>query len=486
MKCLLIDPHWKSGGGAFGPNVGLAYLAAVAEANGHEVQILDFVTSEGAFDKLSKFRSAEKDFLDSLASIVCEQSPKMVGITCSMGAYRRTLSIAKTVKSVAPNTLVVVGGPHVTIADQIPEWRSCLFENSEDVDCLVVGEGEKSILGLLDMADKDFRLTEVRGLVYRDAGNHVRTPPQSALSPSELDAEPFPLWSKFDLSMYPRVLYVVGSRGCQHQCLFCDEPSYWAVKYRARNTRSIVDEITTDVEYYKTYGIRFNDASITQHPHLADICRGIIERELEVVWNAFAHVNEVNAEKVRLMKDSGCRLLEVGIESGVQSTLDSMAKGTQLQQIRDAVALIKDTGIEVRGSFIVGFPGENKRDAVRTVDFARSLDLDAYSWHTFFPNAVTLRQSKRWSLRVAPIDWKSFNADVPDSCLAEAVEESPSLLLEPHTASRLAKTGIEVKSKALTSLLRHRGMDLSAMYRIVSDAVQATDRPAKEYDFFWL
>jgi radical SAM superfamily enzyme YgiQ (UPF0313 family) len=144
-----------------------------------------------------------------------------------------------------------------------------------------------------------------------------------------------------------------------------------------RSAVNIVDEIELLYREHGVTDIAFWDDTFTLSRNRAlDFCREMVDRKIKVDWAVNARVDRIDRELLAEMKRAGCWRVLYGIESGVQKNLDMLKKGTNLEQIRNAVSLTSEAGIEAYGTFMFGIPGETFEEGVRTIDFACSLPLD--------------------------------------------------------------------------------------------------------------
>src|SRR3989344_2340261 len=179
-----------------------------------------------------------------------------------------------------------------------------------------------------------------------------------------------------------RSVWCGNSRGCPSQCTFCDR-SVFGNYTRQRDPINVVDEMQELVEVYGAKEIKFYDDTFTINPkRVLQICDEIKKRKLNVTWSCLTRVSNVNKEILEAMHSSGCWHVLYGIENGNQHMLDYIKKGTNLNQISDAVRWAKEAGLNVRGSFICGLPGETKETIENTVKFALGLGLDEANFYT--------------------------------------------------------------------------------------------------------
>ncbi len=371
MRILLLGPPApKECRPVISPPLGLGYIAGVAARAGYEINLVDCSNLN----------------YDRCAQIVENNSPDVVGITCNTGIRHESFRLAKLVKAISPNSLIVMGGPH---ASALPEL---ILRHYGEVDVVVRGEGEETFLDLLrkyESPGSGNGLRSVRGLSYRDGGRIIHTQDRDSIK--DLDTLPFPAWRFFDLDEYNKNKNVekfdvraflnvkaapmITSRGCPYLCTFCYS-DFWGKRYRARSAASVASEM----EYLNSsYGVEyirfFDDDFIFSRKRATEICQEIIRRGLDkrIVWRCEARVDHADEELFRRLRAAGCHMLEFGIESGSQKILDNLKKGITVQQIRDAFRLAHKAGVETKALLMLGNPGETVGTIKETIRLLREI-----------------------------------------------------------------------------------------------------------------
>lgn len=393
MKILLTNPKTVNVFESFGfvfPPLGLLYVAAAAEQGGHNVKIEDF--------RVSRHSPASYDY----------QNYDIVGITTDTRRFRGAMEIAKSAKTLGRT--VVMGGPH-------PAFSEEEILKSGYVDFIVKGEGEITFPELLDGIEKGADLSSIKGLSYLKEGSIVSTPQPELIK--DLDALPLPARHLTDIEAYKRaglryggkrpVAVISSSRGCTHNCNFCLTPRMYGNVWRARSAVSVMAEIK---ELYHKYGYRaiaFCDDNFTVSPErVKEICSMIIESGLDIWWWCLSTPNTLlkNEDMVRLMAKSGAKTIYIGVESVNMSTLKDFNKGLTTDIPRKAVNLLKDNGIEVFASYILGGINDDLKMMLNTMKFARELDtsvaqftiLTPYPGTALHKNISNLLRHRKWHL----------------------------------------------------------------------------------------
>jgi radical SAM superfamily enzyme YgiQ (UPF0313 family) len=387
-----------SGGGSTAPALGILMLAAVARNEG-----FDCIVVPAAALALS-----EEELLERLAV----SRPDILCISSTTLAIGNANSFAVKAKRLFPSLKIVVGGPHVTAAPGETMERFPVF------DIAVVGEGEVTLVELLNALRQGTALSAVKGLIYREGSDLKSTGRQPFIH--DLDSLPFPAWDlleQFPSRYLPAPFKVrklpaatlVTSRGCPNVCIFCDR-SVFGFSCRFYSAEYVVRQMT---DLYYRYGIREftleDDTFITFKKRLKEICDRLIELRLNISWTCLGRVDHVTTDNLQLMRKAGCWQISFGIESGSQEILTLINKRVTLEQIRRAVLLSKEAGLRPKGFFIIGHPGETKETIKQTVDFALELPLSdiSVSLMTPFPGTELYKRASEFG-DFNP-DWENMN-----------------------------------------------------------------------------
>ncbi len=374
MKVVLVAPDSKAH--TITPPLGLGYLAAVTRQNGHDAAILDL-----AKEQLDPRQGAEA---------LKHLQPDLIGVSVLSTAFLQARELISIVKREMPVVPVVVGGPHITAL-------AGKAIGDLDVELGVVGEAEQIFPRLVDNIAAGHPLDDIPNFCRRVDGECM----QSARSAfvQDLDSLPFPAWELMDPRTYPDqphqllckefpVAPVITSRGCPFDCTFCASTTLWGRGWRTRSAENIVDEIEYLVTEFGVKEIHFEDDNFTLNAnHAAAVCDEIIKREIDVSWCTpnGVRVDSLDNELLSLMRRSGCYSLAFGIESGSQKVLDINNKKLDLEKVADAIAMVKQHGIETHGFFIIGLPGETHETIKETNRFARAVALDRANFALLSP-----------------------------------------------------------------------------------------------------
>jgi anaerobic magnesium-protoporphyrin IX monomethyl ester cyclase len=341
------------------PIIGLAYLAAVLEKDGHQVMVIDcppqHLTYKNIDQEIGRFQ------------------PDIVGITSVTATFKSALKVAQNTKQTCPQATVVLGGPHVTIGDD-----QFLLQHPE-VDVVVKGEGEQTIVELSRYLSGQRVLNDISGIAFRNNGQVVRTANRPCIQ--NLDDLPYPAYHYFPLIKY-RIFKKIGvpmltSRGCGSGCSFCLVPHIAGNNFRARTPASVVNELEYIKSRYQVDFVTFNDEIFTyDKKRVLDICSGIKQLRINVPWDCQTRVDLVSKDLLHAMKEANCQLINFGVESANQNILNVMGKGTTVQQNATAIRMAKEAGLSVTVSLVLGYPGESDQTIHQTIDFIKRTEPD--------------------------------------------------------------------------------------------------------------
>lgn len=360
MRILLINPPQF---GIFSEGLqplGIAMIGGVLEGAGHEVRIKDFTVESYTDTVLEKEISGFK--------------PSIVGFSITTPVadfvYKKMVPIVRR----NSNAVIIAGGPHPTILHE---------EALRYVDIVVKGEGEETILELIEKLDSP---EEVRGIAFKKGHMIYVTPARNFIA--DLDSLPFPArellppvenYQGLPSVKYRRVYNISTSRGCPFNCVFCYQ-GVFGRRFRARSPQNVVEEWEYLVKEKRAEVITISDDTFTTDPERVEkICRLLIQRNLRIPWTCSngIRIGRDTAELLPLMKTAGCVHVAFGIESGNEESLYKINKGISTDLVRKTVYSARRAGIKtVVGFFMIGFPWEDRSAILDTIEFACSLPLD--------------------------------------------------------------------------------------------------------------
>ena len=371
MKVLLINPpllpidRYGKDLAELGPvtePLGLAYIAAVLEQRGDTVEILDTIALNYRRDDIVNHLKG-KHF-------------DAVGVTMLTPMYLTGIEVIKLVKSLYNDIIAIVGGPHPTLMP-----IETLRENPE-IDFAVVGEGEETIVELLNAVESGTSLSKIKGIAYRE-GDEVRLNEARPFI-QDLDSIPLPARHLLPMILYTPTAHsyqrlpnysIMTVWGCPFRCVYCSQ--FFGKKPRYPSTGRIIQEMKLLIDEYGAKEIKMEGDTFTANKnYVKKLCREIIKEGLhkKIKWHCSTHVNVVDKDLLELMAEAGCWEISYGVETGSQRLMDLIRKQTTLDRVREAFKMTKEVGIMIRAFFMLGLPTETREESLQTIAFAKELD----------------------------------------------------------------------------------------------------------------
>lgn len=372
MKIILFSPAWSGTHGRYkklmkvhgeNPPMGLVYLAGAAVAAGAEVKIID--------------AEIQNYTHNSLADEINSYGADLVGISATTPMFCVAVEYAKKIKQ-DTRALTIIGGAHITALKQDA------FDAAFDFG--VVGEAEKTLIELIGAIEKKRDFSSVNGLLYRQDGLVKINAPRGVtenLAEFGLPKREFLLNERYSVTVPGKgrtiATGIIASRGCPFHCTFCSAPNSYGGKVRFRDPADIVDEMSQVLERFGISHFRFYDSTLTLNRRQIDgLCEEIIARKIKVTWEGWTRASLIDRQLIRLMKRSGFCRISFGVESANASILKNIKKEVSKEDVRAAIDMSAEEGLEVTCSLMIGNPGETRQTIIETIKFARSLNNIPY------------------------------------------------------------------------------------------------------------
>jgi anaerobic magnesium-protoporphyrin IX monomethyl ester cyclase len=375
------------------PPLGICYAAAACEAAGADVRVFDYIVGCYTPENL-------KAALDAF-------QPDIVGATSVTLNFPVAADILKTAKQHRPEAVTMMGGPHVSFDAE------AVLRGNPDIDVVFMGEAENSLAQWLPLYADRSAWASVNGISFMDDGAFLTTGFGECVR--DLETLPMPARHLLPISKYHALGFpvsIITSRGCPHQCIFCLGRRMVGPRVRFRSAVRVADEIETLLDLGFTRINIADDLFTASKKRVRAFCDEIIRRSLSFTWSAFARVDTVSEEVLRLMRRAGCDAVSFGIESGNPEMLRRIKKGITLDQARHAVSLCKNVGILPHASFMVGLPGETVETMQDSLAFAAELDI-AHGYHFLapFPGTAIREHVDDYDLEILTDDWTRYDAN---------------------------------------------------------------------------
>ena len=362
------------------PRLGAVLLSTILRERGYEVRT--FIEDLAKPDWL---------FIEN-SDIVC--------ISTITSTAMKAYGIGK--KLMALHIPVIMGGAHATF---LPD------EALEYADFVVRGEGEKALVELLDYMDKGVpALKDIRGLSYKNSeGKNVHNLPRDFLE--DLDTLPRPDFSLVH-NWTPSNTYPIStSRGCPYDCSFCSVIGMFGRRYRFKSVEPTLEELKHAVSESKAVKFFVDDNFAANETRTKEILGGMIAEKIKTRWSAQVRTDVArDPELLRLMADSGCDTLFIGLESINPKTLKEYNKKQDLQDIISCIREVRYHGIHIHGMFVLGAETDDVQTIQETIDFAQRLAIDTVQIMILTPLPGTpLFTQMMESGRLLHTDWSKYD-----------------------------------------------------------------------------
>lgn len=340
--------------------LGILYISSYLKKYGYHPEVIDLTGNE----KLPYFDA------------------DIIGITSVTPQYTEALKIVGELRVRNMDSLMVIGGPHAT----------CTPDTSKDFDISVIGEGEQSMLKIVQTYPRKYPQFFYTGFI------------------EHIDGIPFPDRESIDIHSYKYFIddepatNVITSRGCPYNCAFCN--SIWGKRVRMHSANYVIEEIKSVQKLGYNAIMFFDDIFIFNKKRLFKICEYL--REEGIIWRCFVRSDLASEQIIRIISQSGCREIGIGVETGSQKILDIVNKGTTVEQNEKVIELSHKYGMRSKTFIIIGLPGETKDTIHETEIFLEKTkpdDLDI-TIYVPFPNTHIFNNPNLYDIKFDDNDIK--------------------------------------------------------------------------------
>lgn len=384
MRVLLVDAPYdrlKNCKVTLNYPLGLSYLTSYLNKNGHEAHYLNLdwaqdLPTSNPFSRLEiisqQKRYRNELLLDSthaawsdFAKAIQDFNPRLVGLTTSTLKIKSVFKCLEIVKKVNPGIRLVLGGHHSQI------YAREILQNVREVDYVVLGEGEETLLALVNELAKTTHpsLNSIDGLAYRDENANIILNKRRAFI-SNLDALPYcaPAEEYTSGKFVPLpMIAVMGSRGCPYDCNYCATNNMWQRRVRRRSAKNVAAEIESIIATQKERFISFYDDCFTlDKKWVLEFCDILIKEKIKISWQCITSVNLLDDVVLRKIIEAGCNKINIAIESGSSRILKSANKHIDLENIKKMFTMAKRYKISTTAYIMMGFPTETRQDILLT------------------------------------------------------------------------------------------------------------------------
>lgn len=356
------------------PPVGIAYIAAALRNAGHRVQVVD--APGAAMDHDEEFTIAAgtirrigltpEQVVDRI-----EPGTGLIGITNMFAHEWPTVrEIAEAARRRFPDAVILVGGENATA------FWPWIFEQTDAVDCVVLGEGELAAVEVADRVAAGEPLQGIAGIALREGSEGA---PESTGLPKrirDMSTVSQPAWDLFDIEPYfehnfgvgvnrGRSMPILATRGCPYKCTFCSSPNMWTTRYIVREPSDVVDEIEHYVEMYGIRNVDFVDLTpMTKRSWILALCDELEARGLDVSLQLpiGTRSEALDDEVLRRLAEAGTTNITFAPETGSPRMLKIYDKRLDLNHILENITASRRAGLITNIHMILGHPAERWAD----------------------------------------------------------------------------------------------------------------------------
>lgn len=401
MRILLINPPHLSIGsrlpGEHLPPLGLLSIGGPLIDRGHEVRLLD-----------AEFGPME--FGDIVAeTLKYDPSLVLLGHSGSTSAQPVISEITRLIRRENQSIKIVIGGVFPTY-----HWREIL-ETEFQIDCIVCGEGEETIINLVEAIENRSPLELVRGIAIRSDGIVLKTPPSPAIKDLNAHRVGWELMENYHYTYWGKRKAVViqFSRGCPHSCSYCGQSLFWG-RWRHRDPQLLADEIETLHKKYGVEVINFADENpAADQKAWKKFLEALIRKDLKLILVGSIRADSIvrDAGHLHLYKKAGFERFLLGIENYDEAVLERIKKDGSIAKDKEAIRLLRQHDILSMATYVVGFGEETARDFYNSLkqlllydpDQIQLLYVTPHKWTPYFEEIkdkqIIQQDQRRWDYK---------------------------------------------------------------------------------------
>lgn len=372
------------------PTLGLLYISAYLKKHAKNITILD-----STFLCLSEWKEQ-----------VIQQQPDLLAFYTNLMTKVQIIQMVEWCKQELPSCHLVVGGPDVTY--NLSNYLAAGF------DFVVIGEGEQSLLELIEGLEQNRDLTSIAGLAFMQDGSlHIGS---ERIKIKELASLPFPDRAAIPLEKYlntwkqfhgKRTLNISTQRGCPYTCKWCSTAVY-GQSYRRNSPQKVVEEILHLQQAFEVEALWFVDDVFTvSHKWIAELHSEFKIHNLKIPFECITRAERLNTEILILLKEMGCFRIWIGAESGSQKIIDKMDRRVDLATVQQMIQETKKLGMETGTFIMVGYPDEDFDDIVSTMEHIRKCNPDLLTITKAYPIKGTELYKEVESSLISQLDWNT-------------------------------------------------------------------------------
>jgi anaerobic magnesium-protoporphyrin IX monomethyl ester cyclase len=363
------------------------------------------------FDYINDFQTDKEKLIQKLE----QEEIRLIGIiTTFYVTYMPILEIMKVIRTYNPTVKVVVGGPFIynQVKMSEPEQLEYMFKTIGADIYVNSAQGETTLTRILKAIKHKKPLNRIPNIYFKEkpgGGTYVQTPiekEKNKLPENMVD------WTLFTGSIRQN-LAIRTSISCPFSCTFCSYTEK-AGEYQTLNADTLEKELNQVKQNFNVKNIHFVDDTFNiPPPRFKKILKMMVKNEYGFKWHSFFRCQFTDEEVVKLMKESGCEGVFLGLESGNNQVLKNMNKEVTVEQYRQGIELLKKNDILVFGSFIIGFPGETEDTVQESIDLIEETGIDFYRAYVWYCDPITqvYRDKETFNIQGSQFEWSHSTMD---------------------------------------------------------------------------
>lgn len=337
------------------------------------------------------------------------ERPYIFGISCVTASIGRGYELSKLIKKAYPEAKVIMGGIHPTV---LPEESL----RTDVVDIVVRGEGEKTLDTLYDTIKNKRDYSQVDGISFIDESGNIRHNKDAPLLEdlNLLPEFPYYLFEKY-ANRY-NFGFLIGSRGCPYDCIFCSQRKISGKKYRFLSPEKIISQIDLLTNKYKIKYFNFYDDNLVVNKKgTRELCELIYKHgfyKKKIKLSCSTRGDAIDEDILPIMKKAGFVHLDIGLETASERLMKMIKKGESVADVIKGVRIAKKFGLTVGGVFIMGLPTETRKERLACYRLAKELSLDYVRFNNAcpYPGTELFNIAKKENRLRIERDWKNFSS----------------------------------------------------------------------------
>lgn len=345
-------------------NLGILSLATVLNKSDYSVDIIDLnsLYKLGVLNVDFKFEES----IGTISDYISNLNPSVICLYTMCNSFHNSVILAEKLKSENNYLKILLGGPHATLC------ASEILTAFNFIDGIGIGEGENTILDIVDCLIYDKTKSNINGFAYIDENSNVKINENINIIQC-LDDLPYIDYNLVDIENYNIIPIDVG-RGCPFGCKYCSTKTFWKRQFRVKSPERIISEVKYLKNKFNKNNFDFvHDLFTANKSKFIDFCNLLKKSNLGVNWTCSARLDTLDENVIKCMSESGCKGIFLGIETGSKHMQIRTNKNLNIDNIWDNLNLIKKYKLPVVISFIYGFPDETEDDLSDTLTLIMNL-----------------------------------------------------------------------------------------------------------------